>query len=352
MTKSKQRGGCHVHPAVQVPEPTEPTSQPSEPDAEHLFLLQAKQHELESHLDDLTHHLESTKIDTNSRAPIHRLPSEILGEIFRTIFDLHDEERLYWNSNTPPRLRFLLYITRITHHLRTVAIQDALLWTHIDVYLDLHPDLLALQLQRSGTEAPLDIAFDFGAYRRSWKIPWETPTVSDSSKRAVRPPPSRHLTFRSPLAHVFHAKQSMSIEAPDMYFVYGADIEPLSDAALADYGGDHKVFTGGAPKLCTLILHNLVVPTYFDPPMEAVHTLHVAGDMHFSCAKFREAVRGLVNLQTLVIDSNYVVCPEDGEDNVIVIPSIMSVEDDMGSLWDAREEFTWAIRGTEGKEYR
>ncbi|RDB25278.1 hypothetical protein Hypma_007356 [Hypsizygus marmoreus] len=366
-----------------VPEPTKPTTLPSEHDANDISLLQAKQHELETHLDDLTHDLQNTQallIDTrkqiahltNSRAPIHHVPSEVLGEIFQIIFALQEDDCWSWGGSTPPRLRSLLLITQITHHLRTVATQDALLWTHIDIYLELPPEMLQLQLERSGTEAPLDIVFDFGTNFRSSDVPWDIPRAPESSKTMcerhlpiILPsvPRWRTLTMRSisfhPVFDIFvllrpltaASLEVMNIEVPYMYDTYGdTDMKPLSDAAA--YGGDHKVFTGGAPKLHTLIMHNLVFPTYFDPPMEAVRMLQLSGLMRFSCATFREAVRGMVNLEKLVIESDEVVHPKDGEDNIVVIPSITSVGSDGGWMWDECENFRWGIRGAGGKEFR
>ncbi|RDB24868.1 hypothetical protein Hypma_007347 [Hypsizygus marmoreus] len=357
-----------------IPEPIQPCKLPGQTH-EHLHDLKTKQTELETRVSELSRDLKSAEVAlkrtrkqviqlTNDLAPVNRISDEILSSILRTACHLTDLHCTTWRQGLPPRLLFLLRITRVTRRWRTLALADPLLWTRIDVWHDVPPRILALQLKRSGNTAPLDIRFDFGC--ESSMDPWLEISQYDIYEKFcdthVEPLlPSVHrwrtLHLRSagflPTFNIFARLRPLAAPVLEMMYVGTGNMyneETPHMGAIQCPDDDYTVFTGGAPKLVSLHVDNLEFPRFFEPPVGNVRTLCVSGNIMFSCREFRMAVAGMQGLEELIIDP-YVVEPEWDEDRVVIIPSILSVVVTGDDGWECYKPLPWIIRDAGGKEY-
>ncbi|RDB25283.1 hypothetical protein Hypma_007350 [Hypsizygus marmoreus] len=343
---------------------------------ERLKELESKQAEHETQIDGLTRELRTAQASlqstnaqiaqlTNALAPVTRVSDEILQAIFRYGCS-HAEKDTEWLHNMPPRLLFLIRLTQVTSRWRTTAINDPLLWSHIDLHFALSTELLDLQLQRSQS-APLDIVFDFGS--RTPESPWTTESSEESSEEfcevylpIILPtlPRWRTLSFRSlgfrPTLAVFRrlrplaapALECIAVETGDMHNV--DDGEDLDAVVYPDHK-DYKVFTRGAPRLTAIHVHNLEFPAFFEPPVGNIRTFRFTGNVRMSCKMFRKAVKPMVKLRELIIGPN-VVKLEKGEDNVVVVPTVVSVKKAGHNVWDYDDDdgLQWIIRGAKDIE--
>ncbi|RDB24870.1 hypothetical protein Hypma_007349 [Hypsizygus marmoreus] len=357
------------------------TSQRSRRNHGRLRQLETKQAEWEARVDDLTRErgsvlasIEDTRPQvikfTNLLAPIHCVPDEVLSTIFDRVCCLEDdlESRQEWLHNMPLRLLFLIRLTQVTSRWRTIAINDPLLWSHIDLHFALSTELLDLQLQRSQS-APLDIVFDFGS--RTLESLWTTEASEESSEEfcqvylpIILPtlPRWRTLAFRAlgfrPVFEVFtHLRplaapvlESMSVETGDINNFYDGE-----DMALVLYPDEeaHKVFMGGAPSLSALHVHNLAFPTLFGPPVDGVRRLTVTGNVRMTYEAFAGAVKVMAKLEELVLGPDVVKLRRgEGEGvRVVDVPSVKVVRRAEQGGWCEEDGLRYVVRGEGGVEW-
>ncbi|KII91282.1 hypothetical protein PLICRDRAFT_501822 [Plicaturopsis crispa FD-325 SS-3] len=92
-----------------------------------------------------------SRMGVNSKAPVSRLPNEILCLIFEAALREEPSKNLDYN-----RASFGMTVSQVMHSWRVVAVRLPSLWTCIDIRSTYHPDLIAEFLRRSVTR-PLDL---------------------------------------------------------------------------------------------------------------------------------------------------------------------------------------------------
>ncbi|KII87160.1 hypothetical protein PLICRDRAFT_176946 [Plicaturopsis crispa FD-325 SS-3] len=214
------------------------------------------------------------RVILNRRAPISRLPNEIMGIIFE-----HGVVQC-----TSGRIPFEILVSHVSHHWREVALSTPQIWTDIEImHMPEHTALLDLYLQRSRT-CLIDVSSGDGWSRSSIHFErliqhchrWRTFSAHDMS------PSDAPLFVELNVPNL--RSLDIAIEA-DCQWVYEPDSPQI------------RMFRGGAPLLSVLRIDSNIFSAGPFPGLTALKELRLGGE--YDVVPFEHLREALVDMKVL-----------------------------------------------------